>query len=81
MSWTMVRNSEANSLSIPSLGKCPRFDKNATVTSFFVGNVVCKTDLQKTYRFVGVKCSLLEGTEEESFSPCMEDCPLAVRKL
>lgn len=57
-------------------GKCPKFDKTATVTIRSVGRQMCKTDLQLTYHRVGLKCSLLKNT----FSPCMDNCPLVPEK-
>lgn len=76
MAWEKIHNSEPTICSDSFGGMCPRFRKTATITVYSVGNVCCKTDLQKTYHKSGVKCSLLEGTNQATFSPCMEKCPL-----
>ena len=80
MAWKIIRNSEPVSRSDSFSGKCPKFDKIATVTVHSIGSVCCKTDLQKTYHKAGSKCSLLEGTNEASFSSCIEKCPLVPEK-
>ena len=80
MTWKIINNSESVTNSSTLDGKCPRFGKIATVTTNFVGNLQCKTDLQKTYHRSGIKCSLLDGTSEASFSFCMENCPLVSDK-
>lgn len=80
MAWKRVCNSEPDFRIDSFSGKCPRFNKNATVTINSTGTIVCKTDLQKTYHKSGFKCSLLEGTNEASFSPCMENCPIVSEK-
>lgn len=80
MVWKVIRNSEPRSRSDSFSGLCPKFGKTATITVYSVGNVQCKTDLQKTYHTAGYKCSLLEGTTEVNFSSCMETCPLVPEK-
>lgn len=54
--------------------------KKASITIKSVGSVMCKTDLQKTYRKSGMKCTLLDGTNEVGFSCCIEKCPLEPEK-
>ncbi len=80
MGWNIVRNSEETLRDDSFSGECPRFGKKASITVCSVGSIQCKTDLQKTYHKAGVKCSLLEGTNEAGFSPCMENCPLVPEK-
>lgn len=80
MAWKIIRNAEPVFRDDSFSGKCPKFGKNAIITINSVGSVYCKTDLQKTYRKAGIKCSLLEGTKEDSFSFCMENCPVVPEK-
>lgn len=80
MGWKIVRNSEPTTRADSFSGKCPRFNKDATVTVHSVGSIACKTDLQKTYHKAGFKCSLLEETKEATFSSCMDNCPLVPEK-
>lgn len=80
MAWKMVRNSEPDFREDCFTGMCPRFGKKATITIKSVGSVMCKPDLQKTYRKSGMKCSLLDGTKGVVFSNCMEKCPLEPEK-
>ena len=80
MSWKIIRNGEPDFLNTPYTGICPRFGEKATVTVFYRGSKICKTDLQKTYCKSGIKCSLLDGTNVASFSPCMDTCPLVPDK-
>jgi len=46
----------------------------ATVTAHYAGSQWCKTDLQKTYRLSGWKCSLIEESNSPMRSPCI-NCP------
>lgn len=80
MAWNEIRNSEPDFREEYFTGTCPRFNLTATITIKSIGRVLCKTDLQKTYRKADLKCSLLEGTKEAAFSPCMENCPLEPEK-
>ena len=80
MEWKIVRNSEPTTRADSFSGKCPRFNKDATVTVHSVGSIARKTDLQKTYHKAGLKCSLLENTKEAAFSSCMDNCPLVPEK-
>ena len=75
MVWKEIRNGELDSLKTTNSGICKFFGEGAEVTSFFSDAVGCKTDLQKTYRFKGYKCSL---QEEHGFLniACKDDCPL-----
>ena len=50
MAWKMVRNSDFDFREDCFTGMCPRFGKKATITIKSVGSVMCKTDMQKTYR-------------------------------
>ena len=61
-------------------GKCKISGEEATVTSRFIGSYVCKTDLQKSYRFVGYNCSLM-GKNVFSDPTCMDKCPLIQKEL
>lgn len=72
MAWEEVRNDGNYNTKIS--GICKHTGERAEVTSFFSGRVECKTDLQKTYRFKGYKCSL----QEQSGYPnpaCLDVCP------
>lgn len=80
MGWKIVRNSNPDFREDCFTGACPRFGKTATITIKSVGSVLCKTDLQKTYRKLGMKCSLLDGTNGVGFSSCMDECPLELEK-
>ena len=80
MAWNKIRNSEPDFREDCFSGICPRFGKTATITISAVGSMSCKTDLQKTYHKAGLKCSLLEGTNEAGFSACMRNCPLEPEK-
>lgn len=80
MAWKIVRNSDPDFREDCFTGICPRFGKEATITIKSVGSVMCKTDLQKTYHKSGMKCTLLDGTNEVGFSSCMEKCPLEPEK-
>lgn len=80
MAWTIIRNSEPDFRNDYFSGKCPRFGKTATITISSTGSVWCKDDLCKTYHKAGLKCSLLEQTNEAGFSPCTENCPLVPEK-
>lgn len=75
MSWKEIHNGENDTYNTTTPGICKLFRKRAEVTSLFRGTVECRTDLQKTYRFKGYKCSL----QEENGFPnpiCMDVCPL-----
>ena len=75
MAWKEIRNRELVVLNTTNSGICKFSGGRAEVTSFFSGTVECKTDLQKTYRFNGYKCSLQE--ERGLSNPaCMDECPL-----
>lgn len=71
MAWKEVRNGEPDTYSTKMTGDCKQTGENAEVTSFFNGRKECKTDLQKTYRFAGYRCSL--GHSNPS---CVDVCPL-----
>lgn len=75
-----IRNSEPKSQDYCFTGECPKFGKTASVTVHYVGSMWRKSDLHKTYHKAGMKCSLLEGTKEAYFSPCMENCPFVPEK-
>ena len=79
--WNIVRNSEPNAREYSFSGKCPRFNKCATITILYNGRYLCKTDLLKTYHQVSFKCSLLEQNKEPPFISCEEDCPLVPEKF
>lgn len=78
MAWKEIHNGEPNSYNITNSGICKRDERQAKVTSFFVGNNECRTDLQKTYHFSGYNCSLQEENGYQNPS-CMENC-LLIRK-
>lgn len=80
MAWKIARNSELDFREESFTGMCPRFGKKATITIKSVGSVMSKTDLQKTYRKSGIKCSLLDGTTGVGISFCTEKCPLEPEK-
>lgn len=80
MAWKIIRNSEPDFREECFTGMCQRFGKTATITIISVGSMMCKTDLQKTYRKSGMRCSLLDGTNGGGSSPCMKDCPLQPEK-
>lgn len=78
MAWDVIRNGEPDSVNINKAGTCKLYAKQAEVTSFFRGSIECRTDLQKTYRFKGYKCSLQETNH--SNPACMDNCPLIQKK-
>ena len=78
MGWNKMHNVEADNPHITHSGICKYNGKQAEVTSFFSGIIECKTDLQKTYRFKGYKCSLQEKKGVPDLV-CIDECPL-IRK-
>lgn len=79
MRWKEVRNGEPNTDNIVISGICKYTGKMAEVTSVFGGSVECKTDLQKTYRYKGFKCSL-QGEGGYPNPACGDACPLIRKK-
>ena len=75
MAWKEIRNGEPTSPQITHSGICIISGKKAEVTTFFRGTVECKTDIQKTYRFKGDKCTLHEEKGYQN-SNCDSMCPL-----
>lgn len=75
MAWKEIHNAESDSPKTKLSGICKLSGKQAEVCSFFYGVVECKTDLQKTLRFKGYKCSLQEETGFQNLA-CMDECPL-----
>lgn len=74
MAWKEVRNGEPDNYNTKNIGICKLTGESAEVTSFFGGRVECPTDLQKTYRFKGYKCSLQKtGCQNPA---CIDVCPL-----
>lgn len=75
MAWNEIRNGESAFSRTRNSGICKFYGKRAEVTSFFSSTMECKTDLQKTYRFKGYKCSL---KDEKGFPDpaCVNECPL-----
>ena len=55
-------------------GVCKRCGKKAVVVSVFNGKVENKYDQQRTYDFIGYKCSLQENSYVDPV--CINDCPL-----
>ena len=51
---------------------CSQVNAKATITAYYIGIRMCKTDLEKTYHLSGWNCSLLD---EKLFSCCRETCP------
>lgn len=78
MTWKERCNGEQTFLDTTYSGICKICGKRAEVTSFFSSSMECKTDLQKTYRFRGYKCSL-QGEKDFLDPACMDECPL-IRK-
>lgn len=74
-----IHNGEPASRKITLSGICKLDKRQADVTSFFSGTMECKTDLQKTYRFQGYKCSL-QLKNVFSNPACMDECPLIRKK-
>jgi hypothetical protein len=75
MRGKVIRNGEPAFPSVTYSGPCKLDGRNADVTSYFRCSKECRTDLQKTYRFSGYKCSLQE--EKDHTNPaCMGSCPL-----
>ena len=68
-----MTNRGAISPSITCSGTCKFYGQQAGVTSFFSGTMECRTDLQKTYRFKGYKCSLQEKNVFHN-PACLEEC-------
>lgn len=79
MRWKEVRNREPDTDNIVISGICEYTGKPVEVTSAFGGKVECTTDLQKTYRFKGFKCSL-EGEGGYPNPSCEDVCPLIRKK-
>lgn len=80
MAWKEIRNGEPAFRNTSNSGICKLYGMQAEVISFFHGTVECKTDVQKTYRFKGYKCSLQEQGEYSN-PTCMDECPLIQKKL
>ena len=80
MAWKIIRNSEPEFRDYTFCGKCPLSGKEAEVTVHCVGTLMCRSDLQKTYRPSGYKCSLLMQGNHRLSSQCMESCPLIPEK-
>lgn len=77
MAWTEIHNnSEPDFCDDSFFGECPKFHKKAKVIVHTVGKKYCKTDLQNTYRKIGVKCSLLD----DQYNCCLDSCPLVTEK-
>ena len=79
MRWKEVRNGEPDTDNIVISGVCEYTGKMVEVTSVFGGRVEYKTDLQKTYRFKGFKCSL-QGEPGYPKPSCIDVCPLIWKK-
>ena len=79
MAWKEIRNGEPAFFDTANSGICKFSGKRAEVTSFFRGTVECKTDLKKTYRFKGYKCSLQE-TDGFPNPACIDECPLIEKR-
>jgi len=75
MAWKEIRNGEPTSPQTTLSGICKFSGKKAEVTTFFRGTVECQTDLQKTYRFKGYKCTLQEEKGYQN-PDCVNVCPL-----
>lgn len=75
-----IRNGEPVYRNTTNSGICKRSGKKAEVTSFFIGSVECRTDLGKTYRFKGYKCSLNEKSGHIN-PACLNECPLIQKEL
>lgn len=80
MAWEKIHNSEPNNIERDFLGKCPRFHEEAAITIKAAGIKECKNDLKKIYHRASFECSLLKGTNEESFSPCMKNCSIVPKE-
>lgn len=80
MAWKEIRNGEPASYNTTYSEICKFCGKRAEVTSFFSGSVECKTDLQKTYRYRGYKCSLQEENGFLNSACIMDECPLIQKK-
>ena len=68
----ITHNSDYYNPQIKYNGVCPKYKRNATVTVGYTAKKGCKTDIQPTYDFLGIKCSLWDN---KTIFPCV-DCPL-----
>lgn len=73
MRWKKMTDKEEIFPKTTCSGTCKLYGQQAEVTSFFCGTVECRTDLQRTYRFKGYKCSLQEKNDFHN-PVCMEEC-------
>lgn len=82
MVWKEVHNSETDIRNDSFFGFCPKVNKQATVTVYSVGSRYCKTDLQKTYRQSGFRCSLRDEGKGMEECCCLDikECPLVPDK-
>lgn len=80
MAWKEIHNRASASPTITNSGICKLYEKQAEVTSLLGSTVECKTDLQKTYHFVGYKCSL---QKEDGFPDpaCIDVCHLIQKSI
>ena len=76
MTRKIVGNSQLTTREVPYSGVCPIRKKQAVVTVHTIGQISCKTDLQKTYKDAGRHCSLLG----DKWEPCISSCSLVTDK-
>ena len=76
MAWKIVDNSQPTIRDVTYPGVCPVRKKQAIVTVHTIGEFLCKTDLQKTYKDAGRHCSLLG----DKWEPCIFSCALVTDK-
>lgn len=66
-------NSDYYNLQIEDTVKCPKYNIDATITTIYTAEQLCKTDIQPTRTKKNYKCSLW-GVK--TTFPCI-DCPVA----
>ena len=68
MPYKPIRNSDYRNPKEHYNIKCPKYNKDATITIFYRATQVCKTDIEATSIMSGIKCSLWD----EKVSICPE---------
>lgn len=79
MGLKIIRNGEPNFKKIDIPGVCPRCHKEVIISEHYSGQMMCQTDLNKTYHFSGYSCSLQKEDPEIPRS-CLMNCPLVTKK-
>lgn len=70
MTWKPIHNADYLNPKEQYIKKCPKYNKDATITFYYRNTQVCKTDIQATPVKTGMKCSLWD--EKGAICP---ECP------